>query len=57
MTYPYQITTEEQYRAAFKKSVDDPEAFWSEIAAQFYWRKKWDKVLEWDFEKPTIKWF
>jgi acetyl-CoA synthetase len=57
MAYPYQISSEAQYRAAYQKSVDDPEAFWSEIASHFYWRKKWDKVLEWDFEKPTIKWF
>jgi acetyl-CoA synthetase len=23
----------------------------------FLWRKKWDKVLEWDFHKPEVKWF
>ena len=23
----------------------------------FLWRKRWDKVLSWDFEKPEIKWF
>ena len=57
MAYPYQINSEEQYRAAYKKSVDDPEGFWGEVASHFHWRKKWDKVLEWDFEKPTIKWF
>jgi acetyl-CoA synthetase len=57
MTYPYQITSEEQYRTAYQESVNDPEAFWSEIASHFYWRKKWDRVLEWDFQKPTIKWF
>jgi acetyl-CoA synthetase len=57
MSYPYQLTSPEQYKAAYKKSVEDPEGFWSEIASHFYWRKKWDKVLEWDFQKPTIKWF
>jgi acetyl-CoA synthetase len=57
MGYPYQITTLQAYKDAYKKSVEDPEGFWSEIASHFYWRKKWDKVLEWDFEKPTIKWF
>jgi acetyl-CoA synthetase len=57
MAYPYQITTEEQYRSAYQESVNNPEAFWGEIASHFYWRKKWDKVLEWDFVKPTIKWF
>ena len=57
MSYPYQIRSAEQYQAAYKKSVDDPEAFWGDIASHFSWRKPWDKVLEWDFKKPTIKWF
>jgi acetyl-CoA synthetase len=45
------------YQDAYKKSVENPEAFWGEIAGQFHWRKKWDKVLEWDFTKPEIQWF
>ena len=40
------------YEQQYKQSVDNPEAFWSAIAEQFTWRKKWDKVLEWDFNKP-----
>jgi acetyl-CoA synthetase len=57
MSYPYQIKSVDQYKAAYEKSVNDPEGFWGEVAESFYWRKKWDKVLEWDFNKPTIKWF
>lgn len=57
MSYPYQIRSAEQYQAAYKKSVDHPEEFWSDVASHFQWRKPWDKVLEWDFKKPTIKWF
>lgn len=57
MSYPYQIRSAEQYRAAYKKSVEQPEVFWSDVAAHFQWRKPWDNVLEWDFKKPTIKWF
>lgn len=57
MSYPYQIKSAEQYQAAYKKSVEQPEAFWSDIASHFQWRKPWDNVLEWDFRKPTIKWF
>jgi acetyl-CoA synthetase len=57
MSYSYQIKSADEYKAAYQKSVSDPEGFWSEIASQFYWRKKWDKVLEWDFKTPTIKWF
>src|SRR5687768_6221124 len=57
MSYPYQIRTKEDYEKAFKKSVDDPEAFWSEVAADFYWRKKWDKTLDWNFTEPSVQWF
>lgn len=57
MSYPYQVKSADQYKAAYEKSVNDPEGFWGEVASSFLWRKKWDKVLEWDFKKPTIKWF
>lgn len=60
MSYPYQIKTKEERDKAYKKSVEDPEGFWAEIAAQFQWKKKWDKTLEWRFEgegAPIIKWF
>jgi acetyl-CoA synthetase len=46
-----------EYEKEYKRSVENPEAFWAEIADQFQWRKKWDKVLEWDFNKPEVKWF
>jgi acetyl-CoA synthetase len=57
MSYPYQIKSLEEYNAAYKKSVEDPEGFWAGIAENFTWRKKWDKVLEWNFKEPKIKWF
>ncbi len=47
-----------EYEAIYKRSVEDPEGFWGEMAEkQLTWYKKWDKVLEYDFEKPEIKWF
>ncbi len=57
MSYSYQIKSFEDYQEAYKKSVEDPEGFWGEIASNFQWRKKWDKVLEWNFKEPRIKWF
>jgi len=54
----YHIKTLEEYFHVYRKSVRNPEAFWEEVAEEhFLWRKRWDKVLEWDFEKPEIKWF
>lgn len=45
------------YIHEYQKSVTNPEAFWAEIAEGFYWHKRCNKVLEWDFEGPSIKWF
>jgi acetyl-CoA synthetase len=57
MSYPFQIKSQEQYEQAYRESVDKPEQFWASIAEHFLWRKKWDKVLEWNFKEPSIKWF
>ncbi len=54
----YHVKHLEEYYQVYRKSVRNPENFWEEIAEEhFVWRKKWDKVLEWDFSKPEIKWF
>lgn len=48
----------DEYLAAYQRSMEDPEGFWSERADELVsWDKKWDDVLEWDFTKPEIKWF
>ena len=47
----------EEYHQFYEKSVKGPEEFWEEVADSFTWKKKWDTVLEWDFNKPEIKWF
>jgi len=57
MSYPFQIKSFDEYKAVYKKSVDDPEGFWGDVASSFFWRKKWDKVLEWNFTEPNVKWF
>jgi acetyl-CoA synthetase len=51
------ITTLNDYHEQYKKSVENPEQFWDEVANDFVWRKKWSTVLEWDFHKPEVKWF
>jgi acetate--CoA ligase len=45
------------YIHEYQKSLASPEAFWSEAAESFYWRRRCDKVLEWEFEGPSVKWF
>jgi acetyl-CoA synthetase len=57
MSYPFQINSLEQYHADYKNAVENPDAFWASVADNFYWRKKWDKVLDWNFTEPKIEWF
>ncbi|MEM1339990.1 MAG: acetate--CoA ligase [Bacteroidota bacterium] len=54
----YHIKHLEEYYQIYRKSVRNPENFWEEVAEEhFVWQKRWDKVLEWDFTKPEVKWF
>jgi acetyl-CoA synthetase len=57
MNYPYQLQSAEAYLAAYQKSIQDPEGFWADIADNFTWQKKWDRVLDWNFKEPKIEWF
>ncbi|KAG6497375.1 hypothetical protein ZIOFF_045274 [Zingiber officinale] len=36
------VSSPEQYRNMYKKSIEDPAGFWSEISSQFYWKEKWN---------------
>ncbi len=47
----------EEYNKLYKYSVDNPEQFWSDVADSFIWKKKWSKVLEYDFSEPKFEWF
>ena len=45
------------YFHEYQKSVAQPEEFWARIADSFHWKKRWSKVLEWNFETPQVQWF
>ncbi len=51
------INTFEEYQETYNRSVNDPEGFWSDIAEHFVWKKKWDRVLDWNFLEPKVRWF
>lgn len=57
MSYPFQIRSFDEYHSTYKKSVDDPEQFWKEVALHFSWKKFPQKILDWNFKEPQIKWF
>lgn len=57
------VSSREEYDAMYKKSIEDPSAFWGEIASEFHWEKEWDKskALEFNMDvkagKVDVKWF
>jgi acetyl-CoA synthetase len=57
MSYPYQIKSFKEYQETYQKSIEDPIAFWADIAFHFRWRKKWDTVLQFDFKEGKTSWF
>jgi len=40
---------------AYQRSIQDPEAFWADVADELEWFKPWSKVFQWDY--PNFKWF
>jgi acetyl-CoA synthetase len=54
------ITSLAEYYQKYQESIADPDGFWGNIAENYFWHKKWDKVLDWKFEgegAPDVKWF
>jgi acetyl-CoA synthetase len=51
------ITSYQEYQEKYKRSIENPEEFWAEVAENFQWQKKWDKVLTSDFREARTKWF
>ena len=44
------------YRTLYRNSLENPEKFWAETAAELVWTKPWDKVLD-DSDAPYYEWF
>ncbi|MDF1541607.1 MAG: acetate--CoA ligase [Anaerosomatales bacterium] len=52
------IRSMDEYEEMYKRSIEDPEGFWAEMAEEYlYWHKKWDTVLDYEFETPRVEWF
>ena len=51
------ITSIESYRTLYKKSLENSEKFWGEVAERLNWYTKWNSVRDVDFRSGRIKWF
>ena len=45
------------YLKMYQESVEDPEGFWNKQADRLDWFKKWDRTLDWDYNKAYIRWY
>ncbi|MEN8769243.1 MAG: acetate--CoA ligase [Candidatus Arcticimaribacter sp.] len=55
--YDYQLKTNDTFKEACKKSIENPRDFWGEIASTFKWQQPWDEVLRYDWSIPKTEWF
>ena len=44
-----------EYERLYRQSLDEPDQFWSDVANELHWFKKWDEVLDW--QEPHVQWF
>ncbi|KAJ8546482.1 hypothetical protein K7X08_019065 [Anisodus acutangulus] len=56
------VSSPHKYLEMYRRSVQDPAGFWSDIASEFYWREKWSQQVyseNFDIRKGKIKieWF
>ncbi|MEQ9683741.1 MAG: acetate--CoA ligase, partial [Rhodospirillales bacterium] len=53
------LCTNDQYLEMYKKSVDDPDAFWGEQGKRLDWIKPYTKVknVNYDYGNVSIKWY
>ena len=49
------VSSMEEYREQYRRSLDDPEGFWAEAARELHWFRPWDSVLNWN--EPFAEWF
>ncbi len=52
---PWLIGSLDEYKAIHKRSIEDPGAYWGEVAEGFHWFHKWKRVVS--YEAPDAKWF
>ncbi|MEJ2667266.1 MAG: acetate--CoA ligase [Deinococcales bacterium] len=43
------------FERLYRRSLDDPEGFWGEAAAELHWFRRWERVLDW--QEPHARWF
>ena len=51
------IPSKEKYSSLYERSINEPIAFWEEIAGRLSWYESWHTVSQYDFINGNIEWF
>jgi len=51
------VKSKDEYQALYERSINNPQSFWSEMAENLTWIKKWESVMDWDFSRGYLRWF
>ncbi len=49
------IRSMDEYERMYRRSVEDGDSFWAEVAGELDWFEPWTKVLDW--QMPRARWF
>ena len=44
-----------EYERLYRQSIDEPDKFWSDVANELHWFRRWDQVMKWN--EPFVEWF
>ena len=50
------VKSEEEYEQLYRRSIDDPEGFWGDVARELPWIEPFSRVLDWS-DAPVARWF
>ena len=59
-SYKALVKSRQDYDELYRRSIDEPEAFWGQMARETLdWYRPWDAVEEYDFEssRPFVRYF
>src|SRR5881397_2615072 len=46
------VPSRARYDELYRRSVEDPEGFWGEMAGRLRWTTRWERVLDWHLTGP-----
>lgn len=52
-----QLQSKADYEREYQRSIEDSIGFWKEKSTSLNWQQPFDRVLDWNFQEPSVRWF